>query len=186
MHAVVLFLLVLARSRSPEQIVQLATTAIPVVARYRTFGLFIRFSGGYFELAPVELRSQLLRAGPRGAYDRGAWFCARGTEARRRRVHLAGRRRNGGSLRAVLRHRAFVSRSKIRRLAAPGHAAANGGVTVHDGTMVDRPTLLAARRLLAREEQPMPSDAPSSRAADAHNAPSDMPTERENRETKLP
>ena len=67
MHAVVVLSQVLARSRSPKQIVHLATTAVPAVARCRTLGLFHPVSSGaYFEVAPVELRSQLLRAGPRG------------------------------------------------------------------------------------------------------------------------
>jgi sugar diacid utilization regulator len=68
MHAVLVLSLVLVRTRSPKQIVHLATTAIPAIARCRPLGLFHPArTGSYFERAPTELAEQLREAGPAGA-----------------------------------------------------------------------------------------------------------------------
>jgi len=68
MHAVLVLSLVLARSRSPKQIVHLATTAIPAIGRCRPLGLFHPAAeGSYFALADPELTRQLQAAGPAGA-----------------------------------------------------------------------------------------------------------------------
>jgi sugar diacid utilization regulator len=68
MHAVLVLSLVLVRSRSLKQIVYLATTAVPAIARCRPLGLFHPTrTGSYFERAPTELAEQLSDAGPAGA-----------------------------------------------------------------------------------------------------------------------
>jgi sugar diacid utilization regulator len=68
MHAVLVLSLVLARCRSPKQIVHLATTAIPAIGRCRPLGLFHPAADGtYFAVAGRELARQLQTAGPAGA-----------------------------------------------------------------------------------------------------------------------
>jgi sugar diacid utilization regulator len=67
-HAVLVLSLVLVRCRSPKQIVHLATTAIPAIARCRPLGLFHPTRAGtYFSRAQAELAGQLSGAGPAGA-----------------------------------------------------------------------------------------------------------------------
>jgi sugar diacid utilization regulator len=68
MHAVLVLSLILARSRSPQQIVHLATTAIPAIGRCRPLGLFHPATdGAYFAVADPDLARQLRTAGPAGA-----------------------------------------------------------------------------------------------------------------------